>query len=839
MAINAIRKIAENKYLLTHDDGDQYSIYETFLSQPIEEIKKYTYDLKIYREALIIKAFLDGGASITCCGKAIAQLLSKYLDNSIRSSITAGGMDANETGKFYKSTIKYKVPVELKEFNMDKGKTTTRKVYVRVWYLPCLEDDLLIIGRDTSKELGIGVFAHHDLKKCIYYHIRNRLWNKIPSDDEISAYLEKLEYRNGGDPGIYRISPSNQVTKVPIRFAKKSHCTDLDQAHSINTVSLYELTDNINYIRKTETCPKQRIFRLENGDYAKYGEEGNTCIKIIDDDNIEEAEENGLKLRQNVSLSTSTILTEDKLDGKTVSYPQILDQINYSPLFTKREILNHKLRLAPYAKVFAEHDFDVGKVTSHPPLKILIKDEYECKILQPYDLNPADQEILRLEAKNWTDNGLMEWQSQENEDHVLVHASPAFVVHQELGKDERGNIMVKSRVVKDLRHLNANTYEYIYDNMTIDELHTRLAGSKIINTTDIKKWFYHIPLAKESRKYAGVRIKGGALISNRALQGMKNAPIHANETSHRIFGEVADCIQDDLNKGFKNEDMAECKRLALDNMVDICIISYENTVKLNVKKTYIGFPKLASVGRMVSADGISLLKRHSTNALETKYEHLKNKSDLLVFIGMVQQMNEYIPDVAMDIALLKEEILKPACLPPETEDGIKLTIKEKNMRTILVRSEEGRMVFDRLQARIRNALILHHPDMKITSKHRFLLKVDTSLYQTGASLWQQKLHQPPFTLSEDPNIQDMQIKQKYNLIKLYSRSLAPAQQRYSATEREALGLFLAIKKFHRYLIIKPFDVLGDHKPLVAIFSMNQNTSNSKFPQLHLTIYLLP
>ena len=70
------------------------------------------------------------------------------------------------------------------------------------------------------------------------------------------------------------------------------------------------------------------------------------------------------------------------------------------------------------------------------------------------------------------------------------------------------NIIVKSRAVKDLRLLNNNTYDFIYDNLTIDELHIILAGSKLINATDIKKWFYHIPLDKESRKYAGVRVKG-------------------------------------------------------------------------------------------------------------------------------------------------------------------------------------------------------------------------------------------------------------------------------------------------------------------------------------------
>ena len=70
---------------------------------------------------------------------------------------------------------------------------------------------------------------------------------------------------------------------------------------------------------------------------------------------------------------------------------------------------------------------------------------------------------------------------------------------------------------------------------------------KINNATDIKKWFYHIPLDEQSRKYAGIRSKGGALIPKRALQGMKNSPIYANKVSTEIFKDLAYCIQDDLH----------------------------------------------------------------------------------------------------------------------------------------------------------------------------------------------------------------------------------------------------------------------------------------------------
>ena len=62
---------------------------------------------------------------------------------------------------------------------------------------------------------------------------------------------------------------------------------------------------------------------------------------------------------------------------------------------------------------------------------------------------------------------------------------------------------------------------------------------------------------------------------------------------------------------------------------------------------------------MLSSNGTSILKRHTTSALETKYDKLHNKTDLLTFTGMLQFMNNHI-QISIDIAALKEEMLKPA-----------------------------------------------------------------------------------------------------------------------------------------------------------------------------------
>ena len=41
-------------------------------------------------------------------------------------------------------------------------------------------------------------------------------------------------------------------------------------------------------------------------------------------------------------------------NGKKVSYPLILDDIQYSPIYNQQEIIKHKLELTKHAETFAK-----------------------------------------------------------------------------------------------------------------------------------------------------------------------------------------------------------------------------------------------------------------------------------------------------------------------------------------------------------------------------------------------------------------------------------------------------------------------------------------------------
>ena len=57
-----------------------------------------------------------------------------------------------------------------------------------------------------------------------------------------------------------------------------------------------------------------------------------------------------------------------------------------------------------------------------------------------------------------------------------------------------------------------------------------------------------------------------------------------------------------------------------------------------------------------------------------------------------------------------------------------------------------------------------------------------------------------------------------------SRSLALAERNYSQLEKEGLACIFGVKRFHSYLYGHPFELITDHKPLLALIGEHRPTS---------------
>ena len=56
-----------------------------------------------------------------------------------------------------------------------------------------------------------------------------------------------------------------------------------------------------------------------------------------------------------------------------------------------------------------------------------------------------------------------------------------------------------------------------------------------------------------------------------------------------------------------------------------------------------------------------------------------------------------------------------------------------------------------------------------------------------------------------------------------SRTLAPAERKYSQIETEGLSIIFRVRRFHQYFFSRQFTILSDHKPLKHLFSETQAT----------------
>ncbi|KAL5503444.1 hypothetical protein EMCRGX_G010396 [Ephydatia muelleri] len=152
----------------------------------------------------------------------------------------------------------------------------------------------------------------------------------------------------------------------------------------------------------------------------------------------------------------------------------------------------------------------------------------------------------------------------------------------------------------------------------------------------------------------------------------------------------------------------------------------------------------------------------------------KDVSQLKSFLGLVNYYSKFLPHLANTLAPLYALLKKHQqwCWGAEQEEA-----------------------FKRTKSQLASDVVLAHFD----PQQRLAVACDASPYGVGAVL--SHLYNDG---SERP-------------IAYASRSLAPAEWKYSHREKEGLAVVFGVKKFHQYLLGRKFVVFSDHKPLQFLF----------------------
>ena len=367
----------------------------------------------------------------------------------------------------------------------------------------------------------------------------------------------------------------------------------------------------------------------------------------------------------------------------------------------------------------------------------------------PYRLSPKEHEELQAQIDDLLAQGHIRPSSSP-------YGAPVLFVPK---KDGRWRMCV------DYRALNKQTVRDRYPLPRIDDLLDRLGKAKYFTTLDLASGYHQIAVKEEDIPKTAFRTQRGQFEFVVMPFGVTNAPSTFQRMMNSLFKEELDdfvlVYLDDI--------------LVFSSTLEEHIAHIQKTLdRLRRAKLYARLHKCSFfqrrveyLGYDVSADGIQPSASKVKAVVE--WPRPQGVRDVRGFLGLASFYRRFIKHFSTKAKPLTD-----------------LTRESKMWQWTTV--EEN--AFNSLKQSLVVAPVLHSPDFDL----QFVVTTDASLVAVGAIL-------------------EQDFGQGLQPVAYESRKLNPAETRYSAYERELLGMVWAIGKWRHYLEGKHFIVQTDHSSL--------------------------
>lgn len=322
----------------------------------------------------------------------------------------------------------------------------------------------------------------------------------------------------------------------------------------------------------------------------------------------------------------------------------------------------------------------------------------------------------------------------------------------------------KLRVCLDPRTLNKYIKREHYPIPTSEEIFTELKGAKVFTVLDIASAFWQIPLSEKSSRLCTVSTPFGRYKFLRLPFGINSAPEILQKEMHGLIEGlegVTSYMDDVLVYGKDHEEHNTRLKLVLSRARAL-------NLTFSKEKLQLATPTITFLGHQITPDGMEVHK--SKIEAITAVSQPQNKVELQRFLGMINFLGKYIPNLSEKTHPLRELLRK--------ENEFVWTVDQQQS-------------FENLKALVSQAPVLAFYDPNKT----VILSVDASQYGLGAVLLQDS-----------------------HPIAYASVSLTQAQMKYSQIEKEFLAITWACEHFHFFLYSKEFTVETDHKPILGLIS---------------------
>ena len=220
----------------------------------------------------------------------------------------------------------------------------------------------------------------------------------------------------------------------------------------------------------------------------------------------------------------------------------------------------------------------------------------------------------------------------------------------------------------------------------------------------------------------------------------------------------------------------------MDHLRQLFTMFSDNGLVVNKDKCKLGVTQLDFLAHRVSAKGITPMPQSVEKIVA--FPKPTDKQGLQRFLGMVNYYHRFMPNIAQKLIPLHQAVGD----------------RSKKCKTIEW-TDECDEAFQAAKSALSQATLLSHPGRDAETT----LTVDASDVAMGGVI-------------------EQKIGGKFRPVSFFSKKLSPAERKYSAFDRELLGMVRAIEHFRHFVEGRAFTIYTDHKPLTTVLSSQSERS---------------